>query len=474
MLRVAGVTLAAAGVAACAGSGGRRVVVLGAGLAGLAAGVRLANAGYQVTVLEARDRPGGRVLTVREPFTGGGYAEAGAVRIPDVHVHTRKFIAEFGLADQLFDYGQDTGSRLWYVGGRRFVTPQPGQAWPIDGLAEAERADPAARMANYLGPALTGAGNTLAPDWPAGAAGDLDGLTLAALVRRHGGSDAWLRWFRADEGDLTEANALAVGGTEAGVAAMRVTYGLRGGNDRLPRAMAAALGDRVRYRCPVRRVMASPEGVTVSYTDPGGAAQELTADHGVCAVPFPVLHRLELSGLSDAKRRAVAEYRLAPLARVYFQTRDRFWQADPLGRLGGLKLAGTDTAAERVWNTSAGQPGPEGMLQAYLFGANADALARVPAAERAGVIQAEVAKFLPELPGRVLASYVKVWSEDEFAGGAWASARPGQLRWILPAARAPEGRLHFAGEHTSVSVAWMDGALESGERAAREIIGGQT
>ncbi|GAA5155340.1 hypothetical protein GCM10023321_28500 [Pseudonocardia eucalypti] len=98
----------------------------------------------------------------------------------------------------------------------------------------------------------------------------------------------------------------------------------------------------------------------------------------------------------------------------------------------------------------------------------------MPAAERAGVIQAEVAKFLPELPGRVLASYVKVWSEDEFAGGAWASARPGQLRWVLPAARAPEGRPHFAGEHTSVSVAWMDGALESGERAAREIIGGPT
>jgi monoamine oxidase len=64
-----------------------------------------------------------------------------------------------------------------------------------------------------------------------------------------------------------------------------------------------------------------------------------------------------------------------------------------------------------------------------------------------------------------------VWSEDPFAGGGFAFAQPGQLGWIFPAARRPDGRLHFAGEHTSVSIAWMDGALESGERVAAEIAG---
>ena len=84
-------------------------------------------------------------------------------------------------------------------------------------------------------------------------------------------------------------------------------------------------------------------------------------------------------------------------------------------------------------------------------------------------MRGEVVRFLPGLAGNIVASYVKLWSEDRFAGGCFAYAEPGQLSWLLPAARCPDNRLHFAGEHTSPTVGWMDGALESGERAAAEI-----
>ena len=82
---------------ASASGGGRRVVVLGAGLAGLGAAYNLMNDGYDVTILEAQDRPGGRVHTVRDGFEHGGYAEMGAVRIIDTHEYTLKYIKEFGL-----------------------------------------------------------------------------------------------------------------------------------------------------------------------------------------------------------------------------------------------------------------------------------------------------------------------------------------------------------------------------------------
>ena len=112
--------LAASGIAATAcyapspGQGtGRRVVVLGAGLAGLSAAYNLTRSGFEVVVLEAQDRPGGRVQTVREPFVNGGYAEAGALRISDVHVHTNKYINELGLREKIFEYNEP-GEKLWY------------------------------------------------------------------------------------------------------------------------------------------------------------------------------------------------------------------------------------------------------------------------------------------------------------------------------------------------------------------------
>lgn len=185
------------------GSARPRVLVLGAGLAGLCAAYRLTREGLDVVVLEAQDRPGGRVQTVREGFADGGYAEAGAVRIPDSHVHTNRYIAEFGLSDKLFEY-RDTGRQLWYLDGRRFVTPTPPRAWSLPRMSEDERRDPHAGFARYFGPAVVAAGDVTAPRWPDldGETRALDELTLEQLARRHGASDGWLRFLRASQGNL--------------------------------------------------------------------------------------------------------------------------------------------------------------------------------------------------------------------------------------------------------------------------------
>jgi monoamine oxidase len=100
---------------------GRRVVILGAGLAGLSAAYELDRAGYDVTVLEARTRPGGRVHTLREPFSDGLYAEAGAARIQDSHAFTLRYVKEFGLS--LDPFFPSEGARITRVAGRRLPTP---------------------------------------------------------------------------------------------------------------------------------------------------------------------------------------------------------------------------------------------------------------------------------------------------------------------------------------------------------------
>ena len=459
--RAPGEALAAGGQS----GGGKRVVVLGAGLAGLAAAYNLLRRGYDVTVLEAQERPGGRVQTVRAGFERGGHAEVGAVRIFDTHEYTQRYVKEFGLG--LVPYG--SGARAFYLQGKRFLPPSSGEPWPLDGFALGEQPDPAARFSEYLSGSER-LGNVFAPGWPGTvpSARELDRTTLSGYIRSQGGSDTWRDWFFAQEGQVGRLNAAAVFAVES-LSASNSVASIKGGNDRLPYAFARALGRRVKYRTRVVRIAQDRRGVTVGFTDRTGRHQ-LRADRCVCALPFAPLRRVDLdAGFSQQKMAAIQRLRYMAAARCYFQTRTRFWQRDPLGRLGGLNLVGTDTMAGRVWNTSSQQADPRlGMVHAYML----DTEALEFTAKHQGRVSAMRRLFrtlLPGIDGQVVGVAHKAWHEDPWAGGGWGWTQPGELRWMFPAMRRVEGRVHFAGEHTSLWIAWMNGALESGERVAREI-----
>jgi monoamine oxidase len=468
--------LALAGSAAAAPKlpklSGRRVVVLGAGLAGLAAALQLQKSGYDVTVVEAQDIPGGRVKTIRKPFTNGGYAEAGAVRIYSNHRWTMQYVKQMGLESKLAAYDDDAGAKLWYLQGKRFTTPQ-GE-WPLAGLTAQEKANPFAMIGQYWGPGLQAIGNVLDPDYPAAAARALDLHSMDAFFRKQGASATWVEIMHAEEADFSRMSALAVTAVvgTANDGGQTKTLGLKGGNDQLPKAMAAALGDCVQYNTVVHKLAHDPDGVVVTVRNPSGQ-HEIEADHCVCTLPFPLLRKIEIApAFSARKMEAIANYGLVDIARVSMQTKTRFWRHDPLGTLGGLNMIGTDTRMGRVWNTSALQPDPQmGMLHAYMFDQQAGEFAALPANERVNHCVRKVSEFLPHLPPELAASYVKVWSEDPWQLGAFAYPEPGKFHWMWPAARRAEGRVHFGGEHTSVWIGFQNGALESGERCASEIIG---
>jgi monoamine oxidase len=450
---------------------GKRVVVLGAGLAGLAAAWNLLRLGYDVVVLEAKGRPGGRVRTVRAPFQHGGYAEAGAVRIPSQHELTLKYIRLMGLESKLVAYEQDTGEHLWYLQRRRFATPAGD--WPLDGLTAQEKANPFAMLPLYLGPALAAVGDPAAPDFPSSAALELDPYRIDEYVKKNGASDTWVQILFASEGNASRMNALAVAMVEAPLLGSARTFGLLGGNDQLPYALAARLGRRVKYHSRVLRLMHSEDSLAVTYRDGSAAQHQVHADHCVCTLPFPVLRRVEIApAFSVNKMAAIERYQLLPIARQYFQTRRQFWRDDRSGRLGGLNMVGTDTVVERVWNTSLLQPDPTmGMLHSYMFDDHAVAFASLDRHERARKWRSAISRFLPGLREReVVATYAKVWQDDPWQRGGISLIQPDQFRWIWPAARQAEGRVHFAGEHTSVFLGWQNGALESAERVVREIV----
>jgi monoamine oxidase len=456
------------------GCGGKRVVVLGGGLAGLTAAYRLMNQGYEVIVLEGQNRVGGRVLTVRDAFKAAGHVEMGATRIFSTHTGTLKYVNLFGLGP-LVPY--DSGNRAFYMRGRRFMPPAPGQPWPVADMSDAERADPYAFLARYLGAGFQGLGNLDAAGWPNDepSALELDRVTVEQYLLKQGASQGWVDWFRALEGNIKRLNACA------GFAVEKVSAGregelptsIAGGNDRLPKAFAAALGDRVKLRSKVVRLAQSASEVTVTYLDAQGRQNEVRADRCVCALPFTTLRKVAIATpFADAKMRSIESLQYMAAARCHFQTRTRFWTSDPLGPLGGLNLVGTDTFVGRIWNTSAQQADPTmGMIHAYMFDVEASEYAALP--DRVNGLRRHVTdKLLPGLtPDQVVASADKVWQEDPWAEGGWGSPGLNEMGGLHQLRGRAEGRVHFAGEHTSKFwLAWMNGAIETGERAADEII----
>jgi monoamine oxidase len=446
---------------------GRRVVVLGAGLAGLGAAYNLMRHGYDVTVLEAQDRPGGRVQTSRAGFERGGHAELGAVRILDSHEYTLKYVKKFGLG--LTPY--DTGTPAFHIQGKRFLAPPAGTPWPLEGFAPGEQPDPAARFDDYLGSGFAKLGDVFDRGWPAAfpTALELDRTTIDGYVESQGASATWRGWFYAQEGRIARANA-AAGFAFESLATGSMLGSIEGGNDRLPKALAAALGRRVKYRSEVVRIAQERNHVTVGYRDRGGL-QEISADRCVCALPFAPLRRVSIATpFSPQKMATIHKLRYMAAARCYFQTGSRFWERDPLGPLGGLNLVAGDTMVGRVWNTSSQQPDPQlGMVHAYMLDTEALEFAG-HGDQRVTATRKLMRQLLPGLRGQIVGVAHKAWQEDPWAGGGFGWTQPGEMRWMFPAMRQIEGRVHFAGEHTSLWVPWMNGALESAERVAAEIL----
>ena len=195
-----------------------------------------------------------------------------------------------------------------------------------------------------------------------------------------------------------------------------------------------------------------------------GTPARITGDYMVCAIPLPVMRRVEVwPALSPQKRAAVDRIDYLPSARVFLQSRSRFWLAR-----GESGWATTDDPMD-VWDYTRDQPGHRGILGAYTIGRMALQITYQDPADRGQFVLEKMERVHPGIRDHYEGSASYSWVTDPWCLGAAAEFKAGQLSELYRSLRMPEGRIHFAGEHTSPWNAWMNGGLESGNRVAAEV-----
>ena len=420
------------------------MVVIGAGLAGLRAATDLVAAGRDVLVLEARDRVGGRVWTHR--FANGQYAERGAEFVDTEHREVIALVAELGLGLADVTSGHDPARRLLDVGGR--ATPfalhhsLAGELrrWEaaLDELAAC--VDPDDPVAGPDGVRLDAA-----PLSALIAALDLGLMARVAIGREIRtefmlGPDEISQLFA---GWMTALHRRSPGGREA--------HRIAGGNDQLATLLAAAIADRIRLGAPVDLV--DPDSGRIVLV--GG--ETIVAEHIVNTAPLPALGRMWFDMPFELSR---VGYGIG--GKISVQTTRRVWHD------GGLDGAvDTERAWGQTWDGSDSQPGDTGVLTVLLSSHDGAAIASIDETVQRVVDEAD--RFFPGVKAMAGERIRTDWTNDPYSLGCYATFGPGQLLEAWPFLHRSYGRMVLAGEHTDAFCGFMEGALRSGRRAARDI-----
>ena len=446
---------------------GKRVIIIGAGMAGLVAGYELARAGHDPLILEAQNRVGGRVYTLRK-FAPGLYAEAGAMRIPRVHDLTLGYIDHFGLQVRPFVMGNPKG--LVYVGGKRMTAEQAGLTPDELGfsVAEHERGRSYATMWEDATRELRA---WIEADETAGwdrIFREYDRYTLREFLEMKGFSEGAIEMYGV-------MNFVETGLANAVVEEFREDFGrhfedmqeIVGGSDNLPNAFYREIPERVRFGAEVHAIDQDPDGVTVHFKTEAGRYSE-RGDYAIVTLPFSVLRQVEvMTPFSREKQRAIRQLNYSASTKILFQVRERIWEAED-GITGGATV--TDLPIRRINYPTPDPTTPRGVLLAsYTWDQDAARWGAMDEETRLEEALEDVSRIHPRIREVYEVGASHAWTSDRYANGAFAMFEAGQLSTLQADIVSPEGRIHFAGEHCSLYHAWIQGALESGLRAAQAI-----
>ena len=470
------------------GSGsGVRVVILGAGMAGLAAAYELSKAGYACTVLEARARPGGRNWTIRAgdqieetdstqvcqfDTAEHMYFNAGAARIPHHHQAILGYCAELAVplevmvndnratffqSDDAFA-GKPLSSRQLIHDTRGVIAELLAKAINKNALTEEVSAEDKDRLLAFvrsfgaLASDNSYKGSSRAGYSEAPGAGSLSGRTAAPLALAELlNSGFWQgKLYHAENYEQAATMLQPVGGM-----------------DRIAYALAAQLGPSIRFASTVKEIRKLNDGVRVVYAGQSAHSAAIEADYAICTIPLPMLRAIPSDFSSECKA-AITDCAYVNAAKIAFQADRRFWEQDH-HIYGGISWTNRDIT--QIWYPSSGFHADKGVLLGGYIWTNdiGEMFGRMSPADRLEAAVASGEKLHPNYRREVSRGVSVCWQKIPFNGGAWAEWSPDARQGSYSTLNRPDERVYFAGEHLSYLTGWQEGAVLSAHRAVRAI-----
>ena len=441
----------------------RTVTVIGAGLAGLSAAYELHRAGWTVTVLEARGRVGGRVYSLRN-FSNGLVAEGGGEFIEESHTRMLAYADQFDLKlgragtwqGQDEDWGAFDGkagplsdARIWGANLQDEVEKIWLALTELGELVPDPHQPQEARNAELIDQRSTA-------EW-------VHSLDVHPLAKQdfiqHIRSEYTCEPERHSLLDLARNAAMYYSTIER-----NVNYRVVGGNDLIPRALAKTLPD-VHLNAPVTSLSLQPDEVIVTYKQ-GDSYSTISSAFAILAIPLTTARRIEFNPpLPSAHQRMVHELSYGAVTKVLIEYRKRFW--DDRGWNGRLV---TDAPIVLTWHATSHVEDEHGILTVYTGGASGAKLAALSDEERIRLAVAEIEKVFPRSSDLIECTATVAWPNEPYTRGSYAAFAPGEVTAHWKTLFEPAGRLFFAGEHATPIQGFMEGAVESGQRAAAMIL----
>ena len=421
--------------------GRRHCVIVGSGLSGLAAAYKLIRAGWQVTVLEARDRVGGRVFSHRMGEDNSLVCELGAEWVGESHERLKALCADFKIPlqrHQFDDYLLQNGK-----------VSRPGE-WGFSPQAKAalEKA-----ISGYEKLTPLQKSRLDRKDWWTHLA-DIGFTRNDLLLRDLGDSTDFGESIR----HVSDYAALAEYAESSPKNVM--DYKMTGGNSRLVEEFARRVGsENIRTGIKVTGITQRRGAVTVR-----AGEESFKADACICTAPIASLRKIKFDPpLPAAQAEAAEKLTYARIIKNSVLYDERFWKDDNFSMI-------SDVTSHYYFHSTQNQPGRQGILTSYAIGEKADVLASQDDRRRMNVITRDIVDLDPEAPrlARGIASYA--WQRDEYTEGAYALYRPGQWFGIRPVLARPHLKVLFAGEHIADWQGFMEGAIETGDSAAASLI----
>lgn len=457
----------------------KKIIIIGAGMSGLVAASLLKQAGHEVTILEATGRVGGRVLTIREPFSEGSYLEAGAMRIPNYHYLVAEYIKKYGLRvntfinatpnDPIYANGIKTTAAIYQRNPDILRYP----------VAPHERGKTAEELLNMA----------------------IKPVTDFIIQNPRRNWEIVIKEFdKYSMSFFLQYNPVGISLSTGAIESIKVLMGLEGfpelsfpailrelmplfnpdikffaiegGNDRLPYAFLPELKDNLNFRYEVTKIIQHDNQVTIhSKHTQSQNPLTVTGDLAIVTIPLQLLQFIDIeprNSFSHNKWKAIRELHYAASTKIGLQFTHRFWEKE--GIYGGKLTTDLPIRFSYYPSQTSNQSESGLILASYTWEDDATLWDILPENDRIQQSLKNLAKVHgTQVYDHFLSGASYSWTLNQYAFGAFSMFKPGQETDLFPYIPTPEGRVHFAGEHTSTVPAWIEGAIQSGIRVAHEV-----